>query len=498
MKILRKTIVKTIVVSLLGAALLAGPIGCTTNPASGGQDFTPFMMPDQERKIGAEQHPKIVAQFGGVYQDPKLQNYLNRIGNDLVRVSEMAGQKFTFTLLDSPVVNAFALPGGYVYVTRGLLTLANSEAELAGVIGHEIGHVTGRHSAQRQNTAIGVGLLATILGIATRSRAAADIGNLIGQGYVAYYTRDQEFEADRLGIRYLGRGGYYPFAQADFLAALERESKLARELAGISGSADPSGGFFATHPNTADRVSRARGLARQTELKLRQAGRPAKTKAREQYLSVVNGMVWGNSAAHGFVRGRRFSHPALRFTFQVPAGYQIYNHPSVILVKGPNRAEMKFSAPGRPKQLDPVQHIRTEWAPRLNFSKLGRTRINGFDAAVGLARVNTNQGSAQLRLVALRYDQSRLYRFLFVDPVGNQGRFMTETVNSFRRLSSAQAARLKPRRLRIVQVGRGASSERFARMMKVDKKPLELFRVLNNLSPGQQPKPGSLVKVVTD
>ncbi len=475
-------------------ALLWGLSACTTNPATGEQDFTPLMSPSQERQIGASEHPKIVAQFGGEVQDAKLRQYVTNLGNGVLRHTEMAGQRFKFTLLDSPVVNAFALPGGYVYVTRGLMTLANSEAELAGVIGHEIGHVTARHSAKRYNTAVGVGFLATVLGIATKSRTAADLGNFFGQGIVASFSRDQEYQADQLGIKYIGRAGYYPYAQANFLHALQRDAALARQMAGVAGTSSPFGGFFDTHPNTADRVARARSYAAQVE---RQGGQAPKNQGRDRYLNQINGMYYGESPRHGYVRGRTFHHAPLRFSFQVPAGFQLINQAQAVFAKGPNGAQMKFDGTRRAKIKDPAQHIRSEWARELNLSNVTSGKVNGMAAATATARVNTKQGQALLRLIVIRYDANQLYRFIFVDRRGNQGRYASETMRSFRKLTAGQANSVKPRRLRVVKAKRGSTVDRFVRQMKVEKEPRAVFELINGLSPGQRLQPGQSVKVVT-
>lgn len=184
-----------------------------------------------EQQAGDQNHPQILQQFGGEVQDPAIRAYVDEIGRKLVRQTEQPGAKWKFTVLDSPVVNAFALPGGYVYVTRGLIALANDEAELAGVIGHEIGHVTAAHSANRQerSTLAQLGVLgAQVAGaVAGLSGPLLDMlgqaSGAAGQAYVASYSRTQEFEADQLGVRYLAAAGYDPSAEADFLASLQAE-----------------------------------------------------------------------------------------------------------------------------------------------------------------------------------------------------------------------------------------------------------------------------------
>ena len=229
-----------LLLALLLIPALALPSACArvVNPATGQTEFT-AMSPAQEQEIGEEQHPQVLMQFGGPYDDAELQSYVSRIGDELAAVSELPELDFTFTVLNSEVINAFALPGGYVYITRGLLALADNEAELAGVMAHEIGHVTARHSAQRYSRGVlaqGGLAIGTVLAGVLGGGAAADLvqqaGGLGAQAYLAGYSRDQEFQADELGVRYMARAGYDPTAMSSFLEKLERNDQLMRRLSG--------------------------------------------------------------------------------------------------------------------------------------------------------------------------------------------------------------------------------------------------------------------------
>lgn len=224
----------------LGGAALSG---CSTNPATGEQSFTAFMSPESERSLGAKEHPKLVKAFGGKYQDEALENYLNGLGALLQSTSEQPTPPFTFTLLDSPVINAFAVPGGYVYITRGLMALANDEAELAGVVAHEIGHVTARHSAQRMGHGMLANLGAALLGVVVGQPMLSNAARVAAGAYIQGYSRDQEFQADQLGVRYLTRAGFDPQAMATFLGDMGAEHQLALKVAGKEGS-EPASGLF--------------------------------------------------------------------------------------------------------------------------------------------------------------------------------------------------------------------------------------------------------------
>jgi predicted Zn-dependent protease len=248
---------------LAAATLLLA--ACSVNPATGERNFTAFMSPEDELQIGRDQHPKIIQQFGGIYNDPKITAYVDRVGQNLAQVSELPELDFTFTVLDDDIVNAFALPGGFVYISRGLLGLANTEAELAGVVGHEIGHVTGRHSAQRHSQSVLAGIgTAGVSILSSVFLGTSVVGDAIGQGagvYLQGFSREHEFEADTLGVRYLSRTGYETAAMASFLSSLEAFSAL---KAKVSGLPDPASRYniMSTQPGVSslDRWTHLRRL----------------------------------------------------------------------------------------------------------------------------------------------------------------------------------------------------------------------------------------------
>jgi predicted Zn-dependent protease len=258
---------------------------CAVNPATGDKQFTAFMSPQQEVQIGAQEHAKIIELFGE-YNDPELINYVNRIGEHIARNTERPDVDFRFTVLDTPMVNAFALPGGYVYVSRGLLQQANSEAELAAVIAHEIGHVTARHSAERYSRGVLTSLGASVLAASTDSSMLAQAAGLGGDLYIKSYSRGQEHQADELGLRYLYRSGYDPMAMASFLSNLAQYTAFEARLSG-TGEALPFN-YFSTHPRTSERIAEVSGLAGQYPENMAMVGR-------EEYLRMVNGIVYGDS-----------------------------------------------------------------------------------------------------------------------------------------------------------------------------------------------------------
>ena len=493
---------KRLLIALLLTPALALPAACArvVNPATGQTEFT-AMSPEQERQTGKAQHPQVLMQFGGAYDDPELQAYVTRTGRELVAVSELPKEEFTFTVLDSDVINAFALPGGYVYITRGLLALADDEAELAGVMAHEIGHVTARHSAQRYSRGVlaqgGVAIgsiLAGVLGGSAGAQLAQQAGGASAQAYLAGYSRDQEFQADDLGVRYLARAGYDPTAMSGFLTKLERNDQLMRRLAGRD-EADPTTSWFATHPRTPDRVLRA---AEQASATMAGEGRIG----RDDYLAEIDGMIYGEDPRQGVLRGRTFVHPDLRFAFDVPAGYRIINTPAAVIGRAQNSL-MKFDTASMPANRDVGAYLARDWAQELGAGGLGnvaQAQVNGMPAATAVAAGQLDDGQpVTVALAAIGAGDGRVYRFMFVSPgrlSPAQAQAYQATVNSFRRLSAAEAAAIQARRLQVVTVEPGQDVADLARRMAVDTLPREQFELLNGLDPGAPLAAGRKVKLV--
>lgn len=478
----------------LTVLLLAALVACqqVRNPATGEMQYS-TVSPQQERQIGRQQHPLVLAQFGGAYDDPALQAYITGIGRRLAANAELPADQFTFTLLDSPVVNAFALPGGYVYITRGMLAILNSEAELAGVMGHEIGHVTARHGAERQKEGLFANLAVLGAAILTGSKDVARIGQVAAQGYLAAHSRDDERQADSLGIRYLSRAGYDPLAMSEGLRALQRHSELQARL---SGQEAQQVSFFATHPNTPERVAATTQEGRQSpSVENPRIGRDA-------YLDAIDGTVYGDSPAQGFARGTRFSHPELRFTFRVPDGYSLDNLPQAVVASSPNRADRIIFDSEPDKNVARMRggmdaYLVNHWASGASLSALERLSVDGLPAATAVARVTLNNQRYLARLVAIRFDSTHIYRFVFLSPSGyGLSNMYRSTIRSFRRLSAAEANRLQPLRIRVVQVKDGDTVSGLAGDAGGAQRPDLLFRMLNALDGGQGLRAGERVKVV--
>ena len=484
---LPRSLQQLIVVLLLALALGA----CAKAPGTGRTIFTGGLSPEDERRLGAQEHPKILAEFGGAYEDPELNAYVNRIGDELVSISEQPNLDFTFTVLDTPIVNAFALPGGYVYVTRGLVELANDEAELASVMAHEIGHVTARHSAERYGSNVAATIAnigVAILGGGQAAQASSTATALALQSY----SRDQELEADTLGVRYLARNSYDPEAMASFLESLQAHSRLEAELSGNPGAADQFN-IMQTHPRTGDRIEQAIQRAEANAVSNPQ-------RLRERYLQVLDGVVYGDSPEQGFVRGNAFLHPELGFAFEAPPGFRLTNTPAAVLGAGPGGARMVFEGGGQFSGAM-QSYVSDQWARGSQLRGLRSISQPGVDGATALAEVRGNGGQMEARIAALRTDRNRVYRLIFAAPnySGSDDAAFLRSIDSFRLLSGAEAATLSPYRIALHRVQPGDTPATLAERFPYDDGfDLKRFRVLNGLAQGAVLTPGQQVKLVVE
>ncbi len=475
--------------------------GCSVNPATGQQSFTAFMSPQEELRVGSEEHPKILKQFGGEYKDSRFTSYVRRIGLKLARVSDMPNLKFTITVLNDSQVNAFALPGGFVYITRGLLALAENEAEMAGVLAHEIGHVTARHTAERYSQAMAANIGLAVLGALTSgSQGGGAINQIAGLGaqlYLQGYSRDQELEADLLAVRYMSRAGYDPNAMTSFFYKMRAHTRLQAMMANRDANEADQFDFFSTHPRTVDRITQAMKLAR---------AQPVRNPkiARLDYLSRINGLTFGDDREQGVRRGRTFSHPGLRFQFEVPPQFTMFNSPEQVLARGPHNALIVFDlAPRRDFRAARSlrDYLTRQWGGNLNLSGVERLSVNGLDAYTGASRVRIQGGTKDVRLVVISGRQTRIYRFVFLAPPNTMSALANElkqTTYSFRHLSAQEASAIRSLRLKLVAVKAGDTVASLAARQPVERFSVEWFELLNSANRRQPLRTGRLVKIITE
>ena len=482
----------------LGAALITG---CAATQPTGAQREirTVSAMSQAERSQGAKAHPELLAEFGGLYVGPQSA-YVTSVGRRIAVQSSLSKQQndFTISLLNSSVNNAFAIPGGYVYVTRQLLALMNDEAELAGVLGHEVGHVAAQHGQRRQSAATRNSILG-VLGQVLVGAVAGDsgFGQLLQRGIgtgtqllTLKFSRTQEYEADDLGIRYLASAGYDPKALSSMLASLAAQNALDGK---VNGQASGTPEWASTHPDPASRVRRALTNAQATRSRntLRNA---------DIFLTNINGLRYGDDPKEGIVTGSQFQHPVLKVKFTAPNGYSIQNGASAVSVVGQS-GQAQFSmaqfSGNLPGYVETVfgQLAGQGQRPSINVQ---RSTINGLQVAYGGATMANSQGTrVDVTVVAYQFGPSSAYHFVVMTPAGQGLGALSPLINSVARMSNAEASAIKPRTLRLYTVRAGDTVQSVAGRMAFSNYQQERFAVLNGLAANARLAPGSRVKIVT-
>lgn len=475
----------------VGVAVLLS--ACSTNPATGDRQFTALMSPAQENQLGATEHEKVIKLFGDENIAPALKLYVQEIGTRVSQDTERPDVSYKFTVLDTPMINAFAVPGGYIYVSRGLMALANSEAELAAVLAHETGHITARHSAERYSRGVLTSLGAMALSVALDSPAASDMIGLGSDLYIKSYSRGQENQADELGVRYLEHGGYDPFAMAQFLGHLEANEALERKLAGQG--EEVGFNYFSTHPLTAERVVHAGDLAASYPVGKDDVGR-------ERYLDKIDGMIYGDSPKQGYVRGRDFYHLPMDFTFRVPPAFEIVNQPTrIVAADKQSGAVILFDAATAQGANDPLAYLTQLWMKDAALQKAERIDINGKPAATASFSGTVNGKPSDIRLVAIQWAPGKFFRFQIAIPQGAPAALVEElrrTTYSLRPLNAQEKRDIQPHRIRIITAKAGDSVASLARRMPFDTLQEERFRVLNGMTSGEQLVAGRRYKIISD
>jgi predicted Zn-dependent protease len=468
-------------------SLLALLAGC------GGDDGSEPEVRESEKRVGAEHHPQLLAEFGGAYRAPEAA-YARRIGDKIAAAAGLEGQ-CTFTLVNSDVVNAFAVPGCYIYVTRGLMGIVNSEAELASVLAHEVGHIVAAHGRRQQRRSMLRQLGVMAVGMITGSEELTRIAGRAAEYFTLRYSRKQEYEADDLGVRYLAAAGYDPYAAGDMLAALGRnEEYMSRTRGRDEARAIPE--WARTHPLAGNRVERAAARAAETGI-----ADGALPELEAPYLREVDGLLYGDDPAQGFVQGRRFAHPVMRIGFEAPEGFTLTNSPQAILIEGPDGLRGEFGggpmpSGGLPAYADGLIRTLLRDAP----AKAGPAepaRINGLPALLVPVVVQTRQGAVELDIAAYDGGGGGAYHFIMVAPPATASRAAIGALfGSFRLLSAEEAVSLRPRLIRTVRVEPEQTLASLAGLM-ASEHPLDHFLMLNGRSSEQAPRPGELVKIVT-
>ncbi|HYQ72756.1 MAG TPA: M48 family metalloprotease, partial [Gammaproteobacteria bacterium] len=436
---------------LLAVALLAP--ACATNPVTGGNDFV-LMSEDQEIALGRQANAEILKKTP-VYEDPELEVLVQQVGETLASHSHRPELFYRFTVLDSTAINAFALPGGYIYITRGLLAYLNSEAELAAVLGHEIGHVTARHSVRQQSTAAVTGILGAVVAASTGIQGVDTLTDMAGTAIVRGYGREHELEADRLGAEYLAKSGYDPNAMLEVVGVLKNQEAFETMMAEKEGrEANVYHGLFSTHP---DNDARFREVVNAAQLY--RTGTTTRIN-RDSFLRTLNGLAFGDSEREGIIRGNHFYHKPLDFTITFPENWRIENNADRILAASPdNIALIQMSITDLNKRITPKQFMeqRMRLKNLRQGSSLESSTLEGYTA---IADSNTSFGARAVRYVVL-YRDKRAYIFACAVKNKNDSRRFDNdilaTARSFRGLTAADEPYATEKKLAVIRAPAGTS-----------------------------------------
>jgi predicted Zn-dependent protease len=434
-----------------------------------------------------KEHERILASYGGMYDDPKLESLVSKTVDRLVAASDRPDQAYKVTILNSGAVNAFALPTGQLYVTRGLIALANDTSELSSVLSHEMAHVLSKHAAIREDQARQAAIV---------DRVVTDMGNdpdvtafTIAKNKMAManFSRSQEIDADEIGVAISAHAHFDPYGASRFLSSMERNAEL---KAGKT-SLDPrTQDFLSSHPATPERVQKAQTTARQY------VSPENAERDREAYLGAIDNIVYGEDPSEGFVRGRRFLHPKLGFTFQAPDNFSLDNTAKAVIgVREGGAQAMRFDVVRVPAEQTLSDYLNSGWMESVDKSTTEDMTINGFPAAATTARGD----QWQFKVYALRFG-SDVYRFIFAarQKTTESERNARETVNSFRRLTLEEIQAARPLRIKVITVQPGDTVESLSHRMSGVDRPIERFRVLNGLDGKAQVKVRDRVKIVVD
>lgn len=469
-----------------------------TSCASAGAQSRPAttqQISQAEAQQGAQANVQILQEFGGAMTGPQA-DYVESIGKTIAVQSGLGNARSAFhvALLNSPVNNAFAIPGGYIYTTRQLVGLMNNEAELAGVLGHEVGHVAARHSQRRQQTAQRNSILGALGSILSGVLLGnSQIGQAISQGIqqgsqllTLKFSRSQELEADQLGQQYLTRAGYDPHAMATVLASLARQNSLDAQLQGRNDAAIPA--WASTHPDPASRVAAAN----------KRAGNATGLTNRDTFLTRIDGLLYGDDPRQGVIEGRQFIHPDLQLAFTAPNGFYMVNGTQAVSINGQSGQAQLTLAQYNGSLESYISNVFAKLGgqnSQLRPSAIQRTTVNGIPAAYSTARVNSGNGQVDVTVFAYEFARDRAYHFQAITAAGKASVF-NPMYASMRRVAASEAGNVAPRVIDVVTVGAGDTVQSLAARMAYSNAQVERFRVLNGLSSNATVRAGQKVKLV--
>lgn len=468
--------------------------GCAVNPATGGHDLV-LMSEQNEITLGRKTHKEILQQFS-VYDNPELQAYVSSVGEELAKNSHRSNLIYRFTVLDSKDVNAFALPGGYIYITRGLMAYLNSEAELAAVLGHEIGHVTARHSVRQYSATqlTGIGTVLASIFIPGMNQVGSQLMQVLGTALLRGYGREHELEADKLGAEYVARTNYDTESMLDVIRVLKNQETFETQRAKSEGR-EPRiyHGLFSTHPDHDTRLQEI------VEYASKYQSQTESRKGEEEYLNKIDGLIFGDNPEQGITRNNNFYHETLNFSLAFPRKWNITNLPEKLIITAPQ---------GVATQQMLLQDINKKISPReFMIQRLGlkslrddkRLKIDGLEAHTGIATINTGEGKRAARITVI-YFNKQAYILLGVtkDPkaLSHYDAAFMQTARSFHRMTDNERALATPLRLKIVKSTPETNFKSLAEQSPLEKYQEEQLRLLNGLYPQGKANSKSLLKII--
>ena len=475
------------ILGALSIAALCVTAACATNPVTGKKQMT-LLSEAEELAIGQQQDQEIRREMG-VYDDPDLQRYVNDIGQELARRSHRPNLPWSFTIVDSPAINAFALPGGYIYLTRGIMAYLDDEAELAGVLGHEIGHVTARHAAQAYTRQAQAGIGLTILSIfVPGTQPFTDLGAAGLSVLFLRHGREAELEADRLGVEYGSSAGFDPNGVPRFLATLARVSAMSER--GVPN-------WLSTHPDPGSRVTKAEPIVGKF------ASADAKAVNRDQYLERIQGMVFGDSPKDGIVRGNEFLHPLLRIGVTFPEGWELTNTPEAVMAQEPGTKHFMVLQEVEQLRGRSISDTAVAAMRQAGYTVVDGTvlKINGNDAHLG-----TYQGKAKdVGDVVMRAAHILVGRQLYVvagftpkAEFSQIDRHIQAAVKTFRQLTPQEASNIRPNKIDFYVTRPGDSWQSIAVRQSKGYVNAATLAIMNDREVHVQPQPGDRVKIVVE
>jgi predicted Zn-dependent protease len=466
--------------------------GCAVNPVSGQSELV-FMSEDQEIAIGRKTHAEIIKSYGE-YPDKALQEYVQRVGEQLARRSHRSNLIYRFTVLDSAEVNAFALPGGYIYITRGLMAYLDNEAQLAAVLGHEIAHVTARHAVRQHAAATTTGILGAVVATAAGVPGSGDLANVAGTALVRGYGRQHELEADRLGAEYLARASYSPDAMLNVIRILKDQEQFDQQLAKQE-NREPRAyhGLFSTHPENDVRLKEAINEANRFRVSNPKINRSA-------YLNQINGMIFGDGERDGIRRGRHFYHKKLDFSMSFPSGWSVNNLSDRIIANSPRGdGILQLTVEDINRKLSPKDFITTRLKQKNLRNGESIVTPDGMPGYTAITRTRTSYGERMVRLVVIYHDNRA---FILAgaskqtnDPYRYDALYL-DAARSFHRLRANERQLATPLQIQLMTAQSNTNIKMLAATSRIPSHPESQLRLLNHMFPKGEPHKGMLLKIV--